>query len=567
MFADVKRAVLAAVVAALALPASAFADTTIVDPSSGGSCARGGACKSIGDAAAVSQANDVLTVRRGSYIEDVTVGAALTGLTINASPGSALQGTLTLNAPDVEVDGLTIFAATGSAAITAAGKVTLTDVTALSSAGSALTLASGTGSRIQRSTLATAAPAGDGIKQGPAGLVVDSSVVIGGAQGAAFRVTTTNGSADATLALNHVTTVSARAILLEGPSANELSTTKVGNIALTVASSIIHGPSAATSDPGIVVAPLPPVRAPNSVTAAFTASDASAFTGADGQTVAGTGGETANDRLFGGSSLRLRFDAPVIDRGDPVMQGESTTDIDGDPRLNGSATDIGADEFTNHAPTLTLSVLPASPRTGEKVTASGKATDPEGASDIKGYATNWGDGSRTDITTHGVVEHVYDKPGTYIVTMISGDQSGALSAAVQQQVTVVDADPPQVRITAPAAGALVRLNSDRGHKRLRIQGVDSDASGVARVEVALTKLGRKNKCKQYAGQAFGRGGCDQFVFLEAVLSGSAFTWRTQKGVVIPKGSYAARVRATDVRGNGTKSFSKAKQTLVKFKVR
>ncbi len=73
MFADMKRAVLAAVVARTRPAGERVRGHDHVDPSSGGSCARGGACKSIGDAAAVSQADDVLTVRRGSYIEDVTV--------------------------------------------------------------------------------------------------------------------------------------------------------------------------------------------------------------------------------------------------------------------------------------------------------------------------------------------------------------------------------------------------------------------------------------------------------------------------------------------------------------
>jgi hypothetical protein len=303
------------------------------------------------------------------------------------------------------------------------------------------------------------------------------------------------------------------------------------------------------------------------VTATFASSDASKFIGADGQQVQGTGSPTPNSALFSSpTAMRLKYGAPVIDKGGALAAGESATDIDGDPRVGGAASDIGADEFTNHAPTLTLSVLPEAPHTGQTVTASGRATDREGASDITGFGTDWGDGSARAVTQTGVVEHVYTKPGTYVVRMITRDQSGLFSELAQQTITVADADPPQLRLTSPAAGTTVKLNSNRGHKRLTIAGVATDATGIAGVEVALTKRGKKKQCLQYVGKTFGKGTCDNLVFLPATVTGNAFTLRTQKGVVIPKGSYQARVRGRDTAGNATSKFTKKSKTLVAFKV-
>jgi hypothetical protein len=571
MFAVVKRVSLLASLLVLVLAASAPAATTTVDASSAGGCAAGATCKSISQAIGASKAGDTIVIKKGTYIEDITVPADRGGLTLKADTGAIVHGTLASAATDVKVSGLAIKAAAGPSAVTAAGKISLTDVAVVSETGTALTLNGGTGSRVQRSTLASGdanSNTSDGIKQGAAGLTVDSSIVIGGARGAAFRVTTTNGSADASLALNHVTSVTPGAgIALLGPTSDNLALDPVGDITLTVTSSIIRGASGAISDPGFAVLGVP-VRPANSVTATFANSNASKFIKPDGQPAAGSGNATANSALFASpGSLRLKHGSPAIDQGGPLAAGESTTDIDGDPRVNGPASDIGADEFTNHAPVLTLSVLPEVPRTGQKVVASGRAADREGGSDLNGFLTEWGDGSPRVTSSTSVLEHVYDKPGTYTVRMITRDKSGEWSNLAEQTITVVDADPPRLQLTAPAPGTTVRLNSDSGHKRLRIAGTATDATGVAAVEVALTKRGKKNKCLQYVGNTFGKGACDNYVFLPATIIGDTFALRTQKDVVIPTGSYRVRVRGRDVGGSATSRFSKASGTLVAFRVR
>ena len=564
MVAVMKRSLLGILVA-LALPGSALADTTTVDAASSGSCARGGTCKGISQAIGVSQAGDTLSVKRGTYVEDPVSGLA--GLTIDAEPGTALQGTLTLNAP-ATVHALAILATNGASAVTAAQGVDLSDVAALTATGSAVTINGGT-SHIQRSTLVSLEPNGatsDGIKLGAATLTVDSSVVLGGPKGAAYRVTTAGGSANAALTLNHVTTIAgegAKAIVLDG-TGGALPVGKVGDIALTGNSSIVHGASSAASDPGVLV-----VRAANSVTASFTKSDVTAFNGADGQPVAGTGTVTPEADIFTTpTSFREKLTSPLIDKGAAALApGESATDIDGDARVAGAASDIGADEFVNHPPSLTLSVLPETVHTGQVVNAYGRATDRDGAADIASFGTNWGDGSPADMTAIGAVAHVFGNPGTYTVTMVAVDRSGASSAPATQTVTVTDADPPFVHVNAPKTGTVLKLNSNKGHKPLVIRGGATDSGGVASVEVALTRVLSSTKCLQYAGSAFGRGKCSQYVFRKAIISGDNWRIQTDAGVVIPKGTYEVRVRATDVAGNQTQSLSKKAGTLVRFRVR
>ncbi|MEA2127092.1 MAG: hypothetical protein QOI80_3874, partial [Solirubrobacteraceae bacterium] len=512
-----------------------------------------------------SQPSDVLVVKPGSYTEDVTIGSTLTGLTVNADPATVLNGTLTVSANNVTVDGLTIatFAGTAPSLTASGGKLTLTDATVVSFVGTALSLTAGAENLIQRSTIASTEAAGDtsdGVTQGPAELTVDSSIVFGGAKGAAFRVTTTGGSAAASLKLNHVTTTApatGKAIVLDG-TGGSIPLGTVGNITLAVASSIVHGASSAASDPGLSI-----VRPANAVTASFVSSDATDFTGADGQHVAGTGNPTPDSDIFG-PSKRLKFGSAVIDKGGPVATGESVTDIDGDPRTDGAATDIGADEFFNHAPTLTLAVAPTAAKTGEVVTATGAAKDKEGAADLASYAVSWGDGLKDQSNTPSIL-HAYAKPGTFTVAMVAVDKSGALSSVASQTVTVTDGTPPDLRVTTPKPNAKVALNP-RGKQplQLNIIGVDADASGIAKIEVALTRVGKP--CRQYTGTRFAKRGCGKYAFRKARLNGNGFRLVTKKGLRVPKGTYEVRARATDVKGNKTTTFSKAAKTLVRFRV-
>lgn len=579
MFAAMKRALLLSLLA-LALPATALADntTTTVDPAAGGSCTRAGTCRTIGDAVGVSQDSDVIKVRAGTYAENVTIPSDLTGVTLSGDPGALVTGTgsgtpLTIHGANTTVAGLgAVTAASADPTVVAdGGNLTVADSIVYSLSGTALSIPSSFDNKVQRTTIVTiaGADAADGIKLGAAGLVVDSSIVVGGVKGAAYRVTTAAGSADALLTLNHVSTTGAgNGIVLDG-AGSLVPAMPVGDITLKVDSSIVHGASTAGSSAGQTsIPPLPNVQDPNTVTATYTSSDATQMekSGGTGEpSIAGGGNPTADSAVFG-KNLRLKAGSPVIDKGGAIVAGESDRDIDGEPRSNGAGTDIGADEFTNHAPVLTLAVTPGEPKTSEIVTATGTATDKEGGDDILGYSVDWGDGTKRDSTASNVIQHVYEKPGTYTVTMVTADKSFAFSEAKTQTVTLTDGTPPQLQVTTPKQGARVSLNPKRRKpRRLEIKGVDADASGIKQIEVALTKVG--SKCRQYAGRRFARAACDKYVFLKATLSGNGFRLTTRRGLRVRKGTYEIRARATDLSGNATSTFDKATKTLVRFKVK
>src|SRR4051812_34947585 len=139
MFAVVKRASLLGTLLVLVVPTAASADTTTVDAASGGGCQAAGTCKSISQAVGVSKAGDTIVIRRGTFVEDVSVPADKGALTFRGEPGSVLRGTFTTAAADIRIAGLTIYPTAGPSAVTAAGKITLSDTSVVSPA-TALTL-------------------------------------------------------------------------------------------------------------------------------------------------------------------------------------------------------------------------------------------------------------------------------------------------------------------------------------------------------------------------------------------------------------------------------------------
>ncbi len=544
-----KRVCLLAVAAVLLVPAASQADTTV---------AAGQKIQPAIDAAA---GGTTVTVTAGSYAEDLSVPSGKDGLRLAFQPGATVAGSLAVASAEVTVAGLILFrtAGTDPALTGTGGKLTLTDATVFSTVGTAIST-SGADNLIQRTTALTSAATdgADGISLTTGGLTVDSSIVVGGAKGTGFRVTTTDGSDDAALTLNHVTTTSG--LVLDGAGAVPLAA--AGDITLKVNGSIVHGASTATGDPN---APL----TGNAVAATYTNSDATKTTLAGGATSTGDGIVTPDADLFkAGTALRLKRDAPVVDKGG-ALGAESDRDIDGEPRTNGATTDIGADEYTNHAPVLAVAITPDPPKTGRVVTATGTATDKNGADDILGYAVDWGDGKQ-DTTASNVIQHVYDRSGTYTVTMLVADRSFTTSAVVSKQITVTDGAPPQLQVTTPAGGSAVKLTrkKKKGAKRkpkpkaLLVKGVDADESGLTSVELAITRTG--SKCKQYTGRKLVKAGCKRYRFVKARLKGNGFSLKVKR---LARGSYEIRARGTDTKGNASTTFDTATKTLVRFKVR
>lgn len=547
----------------LVTPAAASAATTTVDSAATGGCARGGTCALINGAIGVSEPGDTVAIKAGQYGENVDVDVAQ--LTLAAAPGAVLisptgNTALTVSAANAAIDGIGVLTSGDGVPAVASrgGGMRLTDALLVSLKGSGVALTTGSDNRIQRSTVLADT---DGIHLNVTGggerrLAVDSSVV-SSQSGSAFRVTTSIGSGAAFMTLNHVTAALApgKAVTLEGAGAGVLTP---GNITFEANSSILHGASSATAFAGN---PPIPVPAPNSVTATYKNSDATKMTVSGGATATGDGTVTDDSQLFA-EGTRLKSTAPVIDRGGALAAGESTTDFEGDARVIGPASDIGADEYVNHAPTAKLTLSATDLKSDEVFDATATATDQDGRSDIASYTFDWGDGN-VETVSASQLAHSYGAGGTYEIRLTVTDRAGATSDVATGSVTVTDGTPPQVIITSPKPLSKVKLAGKR-RRSLAIKGVHADNVAVESVEVALTR--RSGGCAQYDGTSFVSAKCKQFTFVPATLKGFRFRLDTPK-MKWRRGSYQVRVRATDAAGNVSEGFSKDARSMVVFKAR
>ncbi|MDP8968170.1 MAG: hypothetical protein M3N04_06190, partial [Actinomycetota bacterium] len=198
----------------------------------------------------------------------------------------------------------------------------------------------------------------------------------------------------------------------------------------TISDSIVLGASSAANYEGLLTAlPLTTIAA-NSATLTFSASNDRT---------------SAPEALFTNPAKRnyhLRDGSPAIDRA--AAPGESPTDIDGQPRTNGAASDLGADEFFVGPPPPAPPAAPAAAR-------------------------------QTDGT-----------PPAIVVTKPKASQKIKLTTTRKRTVTV--------------DGRKVTRRTTTRLKRLVIAGTAKDASGVKGVVLTIQKLGTtraRTKCKWF----------------------------------------------------------------------
>lgn len=337
----------AAIALLLAAPAGAQPARYRVT-SGGGGC--GGAdttCGSLTAAATAMQAGDKLTIAPGRYEESPRFDA----------PGLVVRGSKT--APGVVVDGTVTFAADGppsafenvavsamaadapSVLVSGTAGLVVRDASLFAAGANALTIAGSTGNAVMRSRLLSSRI---GIAIGGGDLALDSSIVSGGTGADGAGVRAGGGpenplSASASVVGRHVTIAGApAAIVLSGAA------------------------SAAMSD-SIVLGTAPPE-------ASFVRTDR----------------ESTPAALFvnpATRNFRLRPGSPAIDRGQ-VTPGDSATDVDGQPRTLGKASDLGADELDTVAPQVTIT----RPRARQTLAAdsslrlTGRAQDPSGVASV-----------------------------------------------------------------------------------------------------------------------------------------------------------------------------------------
>jgi hypothetical protein len=586
-----------AAAAALAAPAAAQAATYTV-AAGGGTC--GGAdtsCESLVAAAGAVAAGDVVQVAPGTYDEAptfTTPGVTITGST--AAPGVIVTGTITFagsgTAPAVLERVIVAPSAASSPAVGVTGSagVAVRDTFLLSAGGAGIAIASGAGNEITRSTIVSGAAAGAAVDVQAAGapvsLALSSSILSGGASGTGLSVRTGVGTVlpgsagPASVTARHVTIAgSANAIVLDASAAAGLLNAPAGNIEATVTDSIVHGATPQTTNPGI-----PLLAAANSATLSLTRTDQA----------------TADAALFASAARRnfhLRADAPVIDKAQ-VTPGESATDVDGQPRESGAASDLGADEFVNGVPTASFAVTTPDPRSSRPTTFDATAsTDREGAfgGGIVEYRWNFGDGT-TETTTTPTVNHTYKGQGGVAVQLVVVDRQGAASPPATVGVRVGDGTPPTVVITSPppnrtfglittttrtvTTNGVKRRVRTRGRLRVGFGGTARDPSGVKAVYVTLQRLAKGAATRRSAKASAAkkkncvwldprRGlvlrNCRQPILIKVRTRGSKWGYVVGSKIRLGAGSYRVSAYGTD----GTGAFGNAAPTrrrVVRFKL-
>jgi hypothetical protein len=255
----------------------------------------------------------------------------------------------------------------------------------------------------------------------------------------------------------------------------------------------------------------------------------------------------------------------VIDKGGAIGATESDTDVEGEQRLFGTATDLGADEFVNHAPHSALTVNRPRPRQNSVVRfdASG-SVDPEAAygGGLARFEWDFGDGT-TETTTTPAIEHSYPEVGPYAVTVQVFDAQGAAATSTPLTVRVRDGLAPTLRFIHPRPGATML-----GSVRRRFSGVASDRNGIRAVYLSLrqTKLsnGRRprGRCRYINPRTrrYVYRSCTRPLFFRVKHLKGRWSYDTRGRFFFRPGRWQATIKATDKTGNrGTRT--------VKFAVR
>ncbi|MEA2194157.1 MAG: serine protease [Solirubrobacteraceae bacterium] len=566
-----RLALVTAVVAAFAAPAAAHAATYSVAAGGGGCGGADTACGTIAAAAGAAGPGDAVQISPGAYTESAEfAGGNITVTGSTDAPGVVVTGTLAFSGgattPSV-LQKLIVAAPTGAGpavAQTGGAGVAVRDAVLLSADGPAMSITGGAANELTRSSALAAAASGTGVDvalgSGAASLTIDSSIISGGASGVGLAVKTGVGTllsaGSASITAHHVTIAgAATAVSLDSSGATGLLSAQ-GNIVATATDSIVLGTVAKRNNAGL----LGLVGPPNTASLTLTRTD---------QT-------TTAEALFVNPARRnyhLRADAPVIDKGQ-ISAGESATDIDGQPRTTGAASDLGADEFANTAPTAMIAVKTPTPRATVPVTFDGSGSlDREAGlgGGIVEYRWTFGDGS-TETTAVPTVDHIYAKPGTVVAQLVVSDRQGGVSEPVTAPVTLASGTAPAVVITRPKPKATLALlaRKRKGAKRrkratISFAGTAKAAAGVKSVVVTIEKLGSTKKTCTWLDKKKGlvKAPCAQPVLINAKLTSGRWTYTVAGSIKLAKGSYRISAYGTD-NGGAFGTAAPAKRRVVRF---
>ncbi|WP_445150887.1 PKD domain-containing protein [Baekduia sp. Peel2402] len=483
----------ACAVAVLSVPASVVAATRVVD-------AQAGPYTTITDALLAAAPGDTIDIHQGHYHEDLWVDKD--DITLHGAPGTIVSETgphvVALMGARATIDNLMIAGGPGGVRIEGDG-ARLLDSTILADTNS-VAIKDALDTRLDRVLVRATALAGTALTvthDTPDFLrtVVSTSIVVGGREG--------------------------RGIALSDGAVGDV--TPTGGQSLAAIQSTISG-------------------APTSV-----------FT-----TTAGQGHspdfDNYNSLVDGGDRTAGFVNAAALDfhmRETAVQAGglqlpahlaqyAPRADYDGVPLPTSGNVTPGAFQFTDRAPNAILTASATTVRQGATVRfdASG-SIDPDVGGRIDRYIFEYGDGTVFQPLTWPTVDHVFARPGRYLVTVRALDSLGAGTTSAPVAITVTDAVAPVLGITTPREKAKHKQLRRSGRKRvvnvLKVAGRVTDDGGVARVDVTLAR----GKVTHTGRATLGKG--------------ATFTWHSPAKAKLARGTWTLTVRATDRAGNASQA--------------
>lgn len=436
-----------------------------------------------------------------------------------------------------------------------------------------------------RASLLAHNPGSDGLRitsdaNSPGGknVRIDTSVLSGGGAGAGLKVETLaspsgSNAGDVDVDLFHATIAGASRSIDVEAKANSIGLINPpprGSVDVRAERSIVHGTVEVENSDGVPVLPL--LLGHNTARITIVDSDTEAQAYAEsGSFVEVANNQTSTDeQLFLQPDARLyalRPGAPVIDKGGPIREGESVKDFEGDPRQLGAATDLGADEFVDKAPTAILRVTPDNPKQGQAVTLdASNSIDPEAqhGGGFKEFHWDFGDGV-LEVTTVPTVTHAYSDVGSFEAKVTVVDVAGNTNMSPPTEIRVRDAIKPVVKITDPKRNKTLsryttkkvrikgskRTRTRRTVNRLRFAGTAEDAQGIRRVDVNFQVGGRAGGVCKFLDLKRNRiisRRCSTPPYFRVAIRNGKWAYRTKTKTKLSKGSYKLTVAATDNSG-------------------
>ncbi len=406
------------------------------------------------------------------------------------------------------------------------------------------------------------------------GLRLDSTIIAPGTDATAItassEATSSAHGGPITVSGTHVTiagggapvsaSAAAEGVLLTGQVA--------GPVTVNLDRSIVHGkkPSVVQTE-AILLGPV-------SVASVRIENSDATDTGGGGVTVA-SNVNTPDDQLFVAPAQRnfhLKIGSPAIDQAGGIIGGEYDKDVDSQARQNGTATDLGADEFHNLPPIPRFTASSTAIRAGQSVAFDASTSvDLEGAG-VASYRWDFGDG-KTAETKDPRIEHTYDAIGNYTPKLVVVDPQGNVSITrTGATIAVTDGKAPTLTVTTPKnkqrrhifKTTKTKLKSGKTRttktrQRFTFRGTSADESGIATVAISLRRVSLAKKtaktsqaraCVYLDKSKFVSKNCKTPVYFFVNADKDGFwAFRTKKTTTFRAGVYELTAVARDKAGN------------------